>query len=89
MTDMPSLVLYVLCVNALTIGAFFYDKQMAERYGRRVPEKTLLTLALMGGSPGALWARRAFRHKTLKEPFSTHLKLIVVVQIIGLLAYSY
>ena len=42
---------------------------------------------MIGGSPGALLARRWFRHKTRKEPFSTRLLVIVAVQagtIIGL-----
>jgi uncharacterized membrane protein YsdA (DUF1294 family) len=44
---------------------------------RRAP--TLLALALFGGSPGALWARRRFRHKTRKQPFATQLDLIAMV----------
>ena len=48
---------------------------------RRIPESGLLGLALIGGSPGALLARRLFRHKTRKEPFSTQLLVIVVLQI--------
>ena len=74
-------------VNCWTILRFWQDKQRATSGGRRVPEADLLGLALIGGSPGALLARRWFRHKTRKEPFSTQLLLIAALQagaVIGL-----
>lgn len=70
-----------LLINLWTILCFWQDKQRAISGGRRIRESDLLGLALFGGSPGALLARRLFRHKTRKEPFSTKLLLIVVLQI--------
>jgi uncharacterized membrane protein YsdA (DUF1294 family) len=67
-------------VNVWTILTFWADKRQAIAGVRRVPESNLLLLALLGGSPGAFWARRRFRHKTRKEPFSTRLHLIAMVQ---------
>ena len=82
----------LLCfVNVWTIGAFWIDKKRAIAGARRVREADLLWLAVIGGSPGALIARRWFRHKTRKEPFSTRLLLIAVAQlgaIIGLAAFA-
>jgi uncharacterized membrane protein YsdA (DUF1294 family) len=79
-------------VNLLTILRFWQDKLRATAGARRIPESDLLGLAIIGGSPGALLARRLFRHKTRKEPFSTYLLVIVALQIgggIGLvIAYS-
>jgi len=72
--------LYVLVINLWTLGAFWHDKAQAIAHKRRISESDLLTLALMGGSPVAFAARHAFRHKTRKEPFSTRLQLIAVVQ---------
>ena len=74
----------LLLVNLLTIQRFWSDKRRAVAGARRIPEADLLWLAALGGSPGALLARRAFRHKTRKEPFGTRLLLICAVQI-GLL----
>jgi uncharacterized membrane protein YsdA (DUF1294 family) len=51
-----------------------------------VPERTLLTLAALGGGPGALVARPVFRHKTRKQPFSAWLMLIVFLQAAALVA---
>jgi uncharacterized membrane protein YsdA (DUF1294 family) len=74
---MPALVL----LNAWTILRFWQDKQRAIAGERRISEGDLLDLALIGGSPGALLARRLFRHKTRNEPFSTQLFVIIVMQI--------
>lgn len=72
--------LALLLVNGWTMLRFWQDKQRALSGARRIAETDLLALALLGGSPGALLARRWFRHKTRKEPFSTRLFLIVALQ---------
>jgi uncharacterized membrane protein YsdA (DUF1294 family) len=74
-------------VNAWTILRFWQDKQRAIAGERRVRESDLLGLALIGGSPGALLARQLFRHKTRKEPFSTQLLVIVVLQIGAIIGF--
>ncbi|MCX8476976.1 MAG: DUF1294 domain-containing protein [Sphingomonas sp.] len=71
----------LLIVNLWTMLRFYDDKQRARLGKRRIPEADLLALALIGGSPGAFAARHLFRHKTRKQPFSTWLMLIAVVQI--------
>lgn len=71
----------LVATNALTIAAFAIDKRRAIEGEWRIAESTLLTLALIGGSPGALWARARFRHKTRKQPFATHLDLIAMVHV--------
>ena len=76
------LALYLLAINALTFAVFAGDKRRAASGDRRVPEKTLLGLAALGGTPGAFAARRLFRHKTRKEPFRTWLWLITLTQVV-------
>lgn len=71
----------LLLLNVWTMACFWHDKRRAIAGGRRISEADLLTLALIGGSPGAFLARHLFRHKTRKEPFSTRLMLIFVVQV--------
>jgi uncharacterized membrane protein YsdA (DUF1294 family) len=78
----PALVL----VNLWTMLRFWQDKQRSMAGERRIPESDLLGLALIGGSPGALLARKLFRHKTRKEPFSTQLLLIVALQVGALIS---
>jgi uncharacterized membrane protein YsdA (DUF1294 family) len=60
--------------GAVAFAAYGWDKRRAERGGRRVPERTLHLLALVGGFPGAWLGRRAFRHKTRRPAF-----LVVIV----------
>lgn len=89
MTHWAALLAALLAVNAWTILCFWQDKQRALGGGRRIREADLLGLALIGGSPGALLARRWFRHKTRKQPFSMRLYLIVAIQLGALLGWLF
>jgi uncharacterized membrane protein YsdA (DUF1294 family) len=80
----PMAAVAFVLVNLWTVVRFWQDKCRATAGERRIPEGDLLRLALIGGSPGALLARRLFRHKTRKEPFSTYLFVIVALQVGGL-----
>lgn len=82
--DMWFVVAALIAMNLGTIALFWLDKRYAQNGDRRISESTLLTWAIFGGSPGALLARQLFRHKTRKQPFSTMLYVICVLQI-GLL----
>ena len=77
---LPLAIPALVVVNLWTMLRFWQDKQRAVAGQRRIPESDLLGLALIGGSPGALLARRLFRHKTRKEPFSTQLLVITGLQ---------
>ncbi|WP_445191363.1 DUF1294 domain-containing protein [Sphingomonas sp. Tas61C01] len=72
---------WIVFINVWTVVRFWQDKMRAVEGRRRIPEAVLLRMALLGGTPGAFLARRAFRHKTRKEPFSTSLMLIAAIQI--------
>lgn len=83
MISVPQLVLVLLAVNCAAFVAFWWDKRLAEAGARRISERTLLGLALVGGSLGAISAQQIFRHKTRKEPFRSLLYLIVLLQIVA------
>jgi len=77
----PSTITTALIVlNVLAFAAFGVDKSLAINGQRRIREATLLKLAFFGGTPGAYAGRAAFRHKTRKQPFSTHLAVIAWLQ---------
>ena len=71
----------LITVNFATFCTFGWDKFCAMRNRWRVPERTLLLLALVGGSIGALLAQHLLRHKTTKQPFAARLKLIAKGQV--------
>ena len=77
---------FLLLINVITFLVFGLDKWKARRKEknekvRRVPERTLLLLAALGGSVGALLAMKAFRHKTLHKAFRFGVPLILALQI--------
>jgi uncharacterized membrane protein YsdA (DUF1294 family) len=77
--------LWLLMVNVAAYAAFAIDKRRAiagaSRKVRRVPERLMLGLAAMGGSPGAILAQQQLRHKTRKQPFARRLLAIIIVQL--------
>jgi uncharacterized membrane protein YsdA (DUF1294 family) len=69
------LVLYA-AMSAVTFAVFALDKRAAKQGRWRTPEKTLLSLALCGGWPGALLAMKLVRHKTKTRKFAVGVPLI-------------
>lgn len=80
---MVYLILYAVVLNAVTGLLFGIDKWKARHHWWRIPERTLLGLALLGGSWGAWGAMKCFHHKTLHKKFSTGIPLICIFQLIG------
>jgi uncharacterized membrane protein YsdA (DUF1294 family) len=56
-------------MSLVALALYGFDKRRAESGGRRVRERTLHLVELLGGWPGALIAMRLFRHKTRKLSF--------------------
>lgn len=61
--------LWYLFWNAVALAAFGLDKGRARAGMWRIPEKTLLALAALGGAAGAALGMKLFRHKTRKPLF--------------------
>ncbi len=59
----------VVVMSGVTFLAYGWDKRQAGLHRRRVSERTLHGMALLGGFPGAWFAQRRFRHKTQKWRF--------------------
>jgi len=66
-------------LNLLELLGYGWDKLQAKRNGRRVPERTLHALALLGGFAGAWIGMSVFRHKTQKPLFSVVLVLAALL----------
>ncbi len=76
------LVIYLIVINILTFFYYGFDKMRSHAdNARRVSEKTLWLLALIGGSVGALFGMRFFRHKTKKASFQAGIAVIIAIQV--------
>ena len=72
---------YLLAVNVVAFAAFGIDKYKAKRGLWRISEATLLLLAVVGGSIGALLGMRIWHHKTQHAKFRYGLPLIILAQV--------
>ena len=70
------------------IGALvcIYDKLAAPRGWRRVPERTLFFLALIGGGTGVYLTMLLIRHKTLHRSFMLGIPAIMIFQAVIIIA---
>ncbi|MGJ7456355.1 DUF1294 domain-containing protein [Halomonas sp. MA07-2] len=75
-----------LLASLAAVVLYRIDKAAARQDRRRIRESMLHLVAVMGGWPGALLARRWFRHKTRKQPFGNILWGCVAVNT-GLVAW--
>ena len=82
---MDILIIYLLIINAVSLLFMLIDKRKAVKKAWRIPEATLLGIAAIGGSLGAVLAMRLFRHKTLHPKFAIGLPVLLAVHIIVLL----
>ena len=75
------LVAYVAIINTLAFIVYGIDKLKAKKGKWRIPESTLLLLAIIGGSIGAWFGIKVWYHKTLHKKFKYGIPLIVIIQI--------
>jgi len=82
---MEYLYLYLTLINALGFLVMLADKKKAKKNRWRIPEKTLLGIAALGGSLGSLLAMKLFRHKSRHAAFSIGIPILLAVQIVLLI----
>ena len=77
-----ALLYYLIFINVVTFLVYGIDKWKAKQGSWRISEATLLILAVFGGSIGALFGMKVWRHKTMHKKFKYGLPLILIIQII-------
>ena len=80
--------IYLAAINAVTFFMYGIDKWKAKKFKWRIPEATLLMMAVLGGSIGAWLGMKVWHHKTLHKKFRFGVPLILIVQI-TLLIFTY
>ena len=78
---MKYFLLYLLLINAAAFLLMLIDKQKARKNRWRIPERTLIGSALLGGSVGALLGMYTFRHKTRHLKFTLGIPAILIAQL--------
>jgi uncharacterized membrane protein YsdA (DUF1294 family) len=75
--------------SLVTLAVYAIDKSAAMARRRRVPERALLVLGVIGGWPGAVVAQQALRHKTQKTRFVRAFWFSVTVNVAAFAALSW
>ena len=75
------LVVYLAAINLLAFVMYGIDKKKAINGARRIPEKTLILLAVLGGAIGAFIGMHVFHHKTKKPKFFITVPIFAVLYI--------
>lgn len=78
--------LYYLCMNIIAFILYGLDKKYAREGRWRIPEKTLLSIAMIGGAAGAWIGMQTFRHKTKHLSFRVFVPVFIVVHV-GIIAF--
>ena len=84
---------YLFIINIFGFVSMGIDKFRAKRNTprkpvRRIPEKTLFLIALIGGSLGSIIGMWSFHHKTRHWYFRYGMPLILIIQL-GIVTYVY
>ena len=78
------IIYYLVAINIVAFFVYGIDKLKAKKNRWRIPEATLLSLAVIGGSIGALLGMKVWHHKTMHKKFSIGIPLILFIQILFL-----
>ena len=79
-----ALLYYLIVITIVTFLVYGIDKWKAKQGSWRISEASLLILAVIGGSIGALFGMKVWHHKTMHKKFKYGLPLIVTGKIITL-----
>ena len=82
------MIIYIIAVNFIGFMAMVIDKAKAKKHAFRIPEATLFTIAIIGGSIGSIIGMRYFHHKTRHWYFVYGMPFILLLQI-ALLIFIY
>lgn len=84
---MKLLLVYLLIINALGLLVMLADKYKAKKNLWRIPEATLMGIAIAGGSIGSLAGMYLVRHKTKHLKFTIGIPVILAIQIVLFILY--
>lgn len=84
-TEPAALPIWLAALNPATFLLFGLDKLLAKGNKRRIREQTLLLMAFLGGSIGALAGMVLWNHKTRHNLFRAGIPAVMLVQALAAL----
>ena len=72
---------YLFAINIVSFFLYGIDKYKAKKNKWRIPEATLLMIAVIGGSIGAWVGMRLWHHKTMHKKFKYGIPVIMILQV--------
>ena len=74
---MKAFIVFFIIFNVITFIVFGIDKLLARSVRQRISEKTLICMAIAGGSVGAVFAQKLLSHKTQKLRYLFWIILVI------------
>lgn len=71
--------LFIIIMSIIAFLVMGYDKSQAKKHKQRVSERTLWTLAIVGGGIGAYLGMQFFRHKTKHTNFRVGFLMLMIM----------
>ena len=84
-----NIIIYLVIINLIGFAIMYIDKQKAKKGKWRIPEKTLLIVTALGGGIGTISGMYVFRHKTQKLKFTIGLPFITILEILGIIYFTF
>ena len=85
--DLNYLWVYLAAVNVVAFIMCVVDKRAAIKGQRRISEKALFTISIIGGAAGMLVGMLLVRHKTKHKSFMVFVPLLIVVHVVILVLW--
>ena len=76
------LLYYIGFANLLGFVLMGMDKKKARNRERRIPERTLWGVAILGGAIGSFVGMNVYRHKTKHTSFKLGMPLLIIIHVI-------
>jgi uncharacterized membrane protein YsdA (DUF1294 family) len=84
------LIIYLILINILSGFLMYWDKKASQTRKRRIPEKLLFQVALLGGGVGCWWGMKVNKHKTKHKTFTIGIPSIIILNLLCIyLLYSF
>jgi uncharacterized membrane protein YsdA (DUF1294 family) len=83
------LIIYLLIISAVAVFITLLDKYKAVNHKWRIPEATLLTVGLLGGSFSMYITMKIIRHKTKHLKFMVGLPIEILLDAIIIAVFLY